>query len=203
MEDQVKIEQVSVSIKERIKEEFMKCASDPVYFMKKYYMIQHPTKGRILFNLYPFQEKVLKSFLLPDHIIINKSRQLGISTLVSAFSLWLMLFNKDKNILVLATTQNTAKNMVTKVRFAYQNLPTWLKIGATEDNRLSLRLSNGSQVKAVSAAADSARSEAVSLLVLDECVTGDTTIVVRDKETGEIEDITIKEFADRIKREHC
>ena len=41
--------------------------------------------------------------------------------------------------------------------------------------------------------------EAVSLLVLDECVTGDTTIVVRDKETGEIEDITIKEFADRIK----
>ena len=168
MEDQGKIEQVQVTIKDRVREEFMKCASDPVYFMKKYYMIQHPTKGRILFNLYPFQEKVLKSFLLPDHIIINKSRQLGISTLVSAFSLWLMLFNKDKNILVLATTQNTAKNMVTKVRFAYQNLPTWLKIGATEDNRLSLRLSNGSQVKAVSAAADSARSEAVSILVLDE-----------------------------------
>jgi len=58
--------------------------------------------------------------------------------------------------------------MVTKVRFAYQNLPTWLKIGTSEDNRLSLKLANGSQIKAVSAAGDSGRSEAVSLLVIDE-----------------------------------
>jgi hypothetical protein len=80
----------------------------------------------------------------------------------------MMLFNKDKNILVVATTQATAKNMVTKVRFAYQNLPTWLKIGAQEDNRLSLRLINGSQIKAVSGAGDATRSEAVSLLIMDE-----------------------------------
>jgi len=156
------------NIKERIKEEFVKCATDPVYFMKKYYMIQHPQRGRQMFDLYPFQEKVLRLFQKNDYSIINKSRQLGISTLVSAYSLWLMLFNKDKNILVIATKQDTAKNMVTKVRFAYQNLPTWLKIGTSEDNRLSLRLANGSQVKAVSAAADAGRSEAVSLLVIDE-----------------------------------
>ncbi len=156
------------SIKEKIKEEFVKCATDPVYFMKKYYMIQHPLKGRQFFNLYPFQEKVLKLFQKHDYSVINKSRQLGISTLVSAYSLWLMLFNKDKNVLVIATKQDTAKNMVTKVRFAYQNLPTWLKIGTSEDNRLSLKLANGSQIKAVSAAGDSGRSEAVSLLVIDE-----------------------------------
>ncbi len=136
--------------------------------MKKYYMIQHPLKGRQFFDLYPFQEKVLKLFQKHDYSIINKSRQLGISTLVSAYSLWLMLFNKDKNVLVIATKQDTAKNMVTKVRFAYQNLPTWLKIGTSEDNRLSLKLANGSQIKAVSAAGDSGRSEAVSLLVIDE-----------------------------------
>jgi len=156
------------SIKDKVKEEFVKCATDPVYFMKKYYMIQHPQKGRMLFNLYPFQEKVLRLFQNNRFSIINKSRQLGISTLVSAYSLWLMLFNKDKNVLVIATTQMTAKNMVTKVRFAYQNLPNWLKIPASEDNRLSLRLTNGSQIKAVSAAGDAARSEAVSLLVIDE-----------------------------------
>jgi hypothetical protein len=131
-------------------------------------MIQHPQRGRQFFNLYPFQEKVLKLFQKHDYSIINKSRQLGISTLVSAYSLWLMLFNKDKNVLVIATKQDTAKNMVTKVRFAYQNLPSWLKIGTAEDNRLSLKLVNGSQVKAVSAAGDAGRSEAVSLLVIDE-----------------------------------
>jgi hypothetical protein len=155
-------------IRERIKAEFVKCASDPVYFMRKYYMIQHPTRGRQLFDLYPFQEQTLKLLEKHDYTIINKSRQLGISTLVSAISLWMMLFNKDKNILVVATTQATAKNMVTKVRFAYQNLPTWLKIGASEDNRLSLRLVNGSQIKAVSGAGDATRSEAVSLLIMDE-----------------------------------
>lgn len=156
------------SIKDKIREEFLKCAEDPVYFMKKYYMIQHPQKGRMLFNLYPFQESVLKVFTGDKNVIINKSRQLGISTLVSAYALWLMIFHKDKNVLVIATKQETAKNMVTKVRFAYDNLPAWLKIGTTEDNRLSLRLKNGSQIKAVSGASDSARSEAVSLLAMDE-----------------------------------
>ena len=159
-----------ISIKEKIREEFIKCAQDPVYFMRKYYTIQHPQRGRQLFDLYPFQEKVLRLFQKYPDSIINKSRQLGISTLVSAYSLWLMVFNKDKNILVIATKQDTAKNMVTKVRFAYDNLPVWLRIGtgATENNRLSLRLANGSQIKAVSAAGDSGRSEALSLLVFDE-----------------------------------
>ena len=156
------------SITDAIKQELIKCKQDPVYFMKKYYTIQHPTRGRMTFNLYPFQEKVLKLLQKHDYSIINKSRQLGISTLTSAFSLWMMLFEQDKNILVLATTQATAKNMVTKVRFAYDNLPSWMQLPVMEHNRLSLRLKNGSQIKAVSAATDSARSEAVSLLVIDE-----------------------------------
>ena len=156
------------SISDAIKQELIKCKQDPVYFMKKYYTIQHPTRGRMTFNLYPFQEKVLRLLQRHEYTIINKSRQLGISTLSSAFALWMMLFEQDKNILVLATTQATAKNMVTKVRFAYDNLPTWMQLPVMEHNRLSLRLKNGSQIKAVSAATDSARSEAVSLLVIDE-----------------------------------
>ena len=136
-------------IKEIIKQEFVKCAKDPVYFMKKYYWIQHPQRGRIQFNLFPFQEKVLHHLQNGEYLIVNKSRQLGISTLVSAYALWLMVFNKDKNILVIATKQETAKNMVTKIRFAYDQLPTWLKVKAVEDNRLSLRLANGSQVKEI------------------------------------------------------
>ena len=48
------------NIKQIIKQEYIKCAKDPVYFMKKYCMIQHPTRGRIKFNLYPFQEGVLE-----------------------------------------------------------------------------------------------------------------------------------------------
>ncbi len=156
------------NIKDIIKQEFVKCATDPVYFMKKYYWIQHPQRGRIQFGLYPFQEGVLNLFQKKEYLIINKSRQLGISTLTAAYAMWLMLFHRDKNILVIATTQSTAKNLVTKVRFAYGQLPSWLKVKAVEDNKLSLRLANGSQIKAVAASPEAGRSEAVSLLVLDE-----------------------------------
>lgn len=155
-------------IKKIIRQEYLKCAKDPVHFMKKYCYIQHPQRGRIQFNLYPFQEKVLKLVQDNPYSIILKSRQLGISTLTAAFSLWMMLFSKDKNILCIATKQETAKNMVTKVKFMYDNLPSWLKVNALENNKLTLRFANGSQIKAVSAASDAGRSEAVSLLLIDE-----------------------------------
>ena len=154
--------------KKIIRQEYLKCASDPVHFMKKYCFIQHPQRGRVIFNLYPFQEKVLNLFNDNPYSIILKSRQLGISTLSAGYSLWLMLFHKDKNILCIATKQETARNMVTKVKFMFDNLPSWLKITAPENNKLSLRLNNGSQIKATSAASDAGRSEAVSLLIIDE-----------------------------------
>jgi len=155
-------------IKKIIRQEYLKCASDPVHFMKKYCFIQHPQRGRVIFNLYPFQEKVLNLFNDNPYSVILKSRQLGISTLSAGYALWLMLFHKDKNILCIATKQETARNMVTKVKFMFDNLPSWLKITAPENNKLSLRLSNGSQIKATSAASDAGRSEAVSLLIIDE-----------------------------------
>ena len=155
-------------LKSIIRQEYIKCAQDPSHFMKKYCHIQHPQRGRVLFNLYPFQDKVLNLFKENDYSIINKSRQLGISTLCAGYSLWLMLFHKDKNVLCIATKQETARNMVTKVKFMYDNLPSWLKIPAEENNKLSLRLNNGSIIKATSANSDAGRSEAVSLLLIDE-----------------------------------
>ena len=155
-------------IKKVIRQEYLRCASDPVHFMKKYCFIQHPQRGRIQFSLFPFQEKMLTLFRDNPYSIVLKSRQLGISTLSAGYSLWMMLFNKDKNILCIATKQETAKNMVTKVKFMYENLPSWLKVDAAENNKLNLRLKNGSQIKATSAASDAGRSEAVSLLIIDE-----------------------------------
>lgn len=156
------------NIKEVIKHEWLRCAKDPVHFMKKYCNIQHPQRGRILFNLYPFQEKVLKLIHENDYAIVNKSRQLGLTTLAAGYALWLMTFHRDRNILCIATKQDTAKNIVTKVSFMYENLPSWLKEKTEENNKLTLRLRNGSQIKATSASSDAGRSEAVSMLIIDE-----------------------------------
>jgi hypothetical protein len=160
----------NINYREIIKQEYVRCVADPAHFMRKYCNIQHPQRGRVLFNLYPFQAKVLNLWKDNPYSIILKSRQLGISTLAAGYSLWLMLFHQDKNILCIATKQDTAKNMVTKVRFMYDNLPSWLKEKdkPIEDSKLTLRLNNGSQIKATSASSDAGRSEAVSLLLVDE-----------------------------------
>ena len=156
------------NIKQVIRREYLKCVSEPVHFMRKYCIIQHPQKGKIKFDLYNFQEKTLQEFCDHRYNILLKSRQLGISTLTAAYSLWTMLFNNDKNVLVIAKDKDTAKNLVTKVRVMYSNLPSWLKTKVDEDNKLSLRFMNGSQIKAVAATSEAGRSEALSLLILDE-----------------------------------
>ena len=109
------------NIKEVMKREYLKCAQDPVYFLRKYAVIQHPMKGKVPFELYQFQEDSLNQFKNNNYNVILKARQLGISTLSAGYSLWMMLFFEDKNILVIATKQDTAKNLVTKIRVMHAN----------------------------------------------------------------------------------
>ncbi len=159
------------SLKDLIADEYRKCALDPIYFMKKYCVIQHPTRGKIPFHLFSFQENCLTDFKDHRFNIILKSRQLGISTLSAGFILWKMIFNSDFNALVIATKVTVAKNLVEKVRVMHDLLPIWLRDGSSasvEDNKLSLKLKNGSQVKAITSSPDAGRSEALSLLVIDE-----------------------------------
>ena len=159
---------VKKTLKEIIRDEYKRCVQDPVHFMRKYCIIQHPTQGKIYFNLYPFQEDSLTQISQNRYNIILKSRQLGISTLTAGYALWRMLFKSDFNVLVIATKQDVAKNLVTKVRVMHENLPKWLSGSVLEDNKLSLRLKNGSQIKAISSKGDAGRSEALSLLIFDE-----------------------------------
>ena len=155
-------------IKNIIREQYKKCSEDPVYFMRQYCYIQHPTKGKIKFNLFPFQEDTLTDLQNNRYNVILKSRQLGISTLSAGYALWSMLFNEDYNVLVIATTQDVAKNLVSKVQIMNENLPSWLKTNIITNNKLSLKFANGSQIKAISSASTGARSEALSLLIVDE-----------------------------------
>ena len=155
-------------LKQLIQKEYKKCAVDPIHFLMKYCQIQHPVRGKVPFHLYEFQKKSIRELKGNRYNVILKARQMGISTLTAGYSLWMMLFHEDKNILVIATKQDVAKNLVTKVRVMHDNLPSWLKGKCLEDNRLSLKFSNGSQIKAVSSSGDAGRSEALSLLILDE-----------------------------------
>ena len=157
---------------EQVKE-ILKCAKDPVYFFTNYLDIQHPIRGRLPFKLYPFQQDVVKAFLEHRFGIINKSRQLGLSTLTGAYALWMALFNRDKEILIMATKLQVGKNLIQKVRIAFQSLPKWIleRLDLTELEAESVRyikFTNGSRVEAIPTASDAGRSSAVSLFVIDE-----------------------------------
>ena len=154
--------------KQRVKE-ILKCGKDPSYFLNTYARISHPMHGLILFDTYDFQDELLKEFNDYRFNVILKARQLGISTITAGYIVWMMLFHRDKAILVMATKFATAGNLVKKVKSIMRNLPDWLKIATIDvDNRNSFELSNGSSIKAASTSGDAGRSEALSLLVLDE-----------------------------------
>ncbi len=98
-----------------------------------------------------------------------KARQLGLSTAVAGYVCWLILFHRSKNVLVVATKLQSATNLVKKIKQIHKHLPEWLKIADISiNNRTSFELSNASQVKASSTSGDAGRSEALSLLVVDE-----------------------------------
>jgi len=155
--------------KQEILKEIVKAGKDPVYFTTSYCRISHPQKGLVPFKAYDYQQQLLNDFNDYRFNVILKARQLGISTITAAYISWLMLFHRDKNILVVATKLQTATNLVRKVKKIMKNLPEWMQLSPIEvDNRTSFELKNGSQIKAASTSGDVGRSEALSLLVIDE-----------------------------------
>ena len=157
------------SSKNRQVKEIIKCGKDPVYFLNNYVKIQHPTRGLIPFETFDFQDDALSDFRDHRFNIVLKSRQLGISTLSACYAVWLASFYKDKNILVIATKLAVAQNFIKKVKTALRSMPSWLRLpDIVSANKQGLELSNGSTIKAVPTSDDAGRSEALSLLIVDE-----------------------------------
>lgn len=158
--------------------EIIKCGTDPAYFIRNYIEIQHPTKGRLMFELYPFQETVLEHVEKYRFNIVLKSRQLGLSTVMSAYCLWLAVFGRDKNILLVADKFQGSKNMLAKIRIAYRSLPKWmlnrLDLQELEGESVQhLKFSNGSKIQALPTTLHTARGEAASFVVVDEAAIND------------------------------
>ena len=127
--------------KKEIVTEILKCGKDPNYFINNYARISHPIEGLIPFKTYPYQSELLTDFNDYRFNVILKARQLGISTIAAAYIVWMMLYHRDKNILVMATKFKTASNLVKKVKAIMKNVPEFLRIAEISiDNRASFEL---------------------------------------------------------------
>jgi len=180
-----------------------RCERDPIYFIKEYCKIEHPTRGIIDFALYPYQEDLIHSFVNNRFTLALCSRQLGKTTCAAAFFLWYASFEEHKTVLIVSNKESNATEFIHRIQVMYEYLPKWLKPGVTSDgwNKKSVGFDNGCRVISRATSESSARGLSLSIVFADElafvrdniqqefwaalsptlsCVTGDTLILTKN-----------------------
>ena len=149
-------------------EEVIKCSQDVVYFIKNYVKIINLDEGLVPFNMYPFQEDMANTISDNRFTVIKTCRQAGKTTTSAAVILWHVLFNESYTIAILANKLNTAREILSRVQRAYENLPKWMQQGVVVWNKTNIELENGSQIIASSTASSAIRGYSINFLYLDE-----------------------------------
>ena len=149
-------------------QELARCTLDPQYFITEYCWIQHPTKGRLKFDLFDYQRELLDSYHDNKYSIALISRQMGKSTAAAAYLLWYAMFMPDQTILIAAHKYSGAQEIMQRIRFAYELLPNFIRAGVTAYNKGSLEFDNGSRIVAQATTENTGRGLSISLAYLDE-----------------------------------
>lgn len=149
-------------------QEWIKCKTDPVYFARNYVKIVSLDEGLVPFKMYKFQEKLIKNFHKHRFNICKMPRQTGKSTTCVAFLLHYAVFNDSTNIGILANKAATARELLSRLQTAYENLPKWMQQGIISWNKGSLELENGSKILAASTSASAVRGMSFNIIFLDE-----------------------------------
>ena len=148
--------------------EFLKCKQDPIYFANNYIKIVSLDEGLTQFHPYHFQEKLIHNFHNNRFNICKMPRQTGKSTTVVSYLLHYAVFNDSVNIGILANKAATARELLSRLQTAYENLPKWMQQGIISWNKGSLELENGSKILAASTSASAVRGMSFNILFLDE-----------------------------------
>lgn len=129
------------------KQEWLKCSLSFPYFVDNYVQIYDATAGAwIPFNLWPEQIRVAEELVTNLLVVILKARQLGLTWLVLAYILWLMLFHPSVTILLFSRRETEAVHLLDKrLKGMYQHLPEWMEVRTVvSDSAHIWELSNGS-----------------------------------------------------------
>jgi hypothetical protein len=148
-----------------------RCQKSPSFFLESFGKVKHPKLGIIPFRLFDYQKKCLKAYLTHRFNIFKKCRQCGISTLTGAYALWYAMFFNNKTILIVSKRDIDAMEFVSRnIKFVYDNLPEWMRKlwPIMTRNEHSLVFANGSVIRSLTSSADTLRSNASSLNIIDE-----------------------------------
>jgi hypothetical protein len=149
-------------------QELKRCIKDPIYFSLNYVKVQHPVRGQLPFDLYDYQEDLIKTYTENRFSIALLPRQSGKTTCAAAFLLWKAMFTPDATILVAAHQYSGASEIMQRIRYAYEELPDFIRAGVMEYNKGSIAFDNGSRIISQATTEKTGRGLALTLIYLDE-----------------------------------
>jgi hypothetical protein len=159
---------VELSYTEEQVAEIIKCTEDPVHFIRNYVKIVNVDHGLVPFDMWPFQEEMVKTFHENRFCIAKMPRQVGKTTTTVGYMLWSVLFNPDYTVGILANKGSLAREILDRLTKAYEYLPLWLQQGVVVWNKGNIELENGSKIFAYATSADGVRGGSYNLIFLDE-----------------------------------
>lgn len=148
--------------------EYIKCSEDPVYFIKNYVKIVNVDQGIVPFDMWPFQESMVRDFHENRFCICKMPRQVGKTTTTVGYMLWCVLFQPTYTVGILANKGSLARTILGRVQMAYEYLPLWLQQGIIVWNKGNIELENGSKIFANATSASGVRGDSYNLIFMDE-----------------------------------
>lgn len=148
----------------------VRCPQDPIHFITQYCWIIS-TEGRMLFDLYDYQRRLIQHYCKYKRSVTLLSRQAGKTESAAAFLLWWAIFKPDQKILIASYKADAAKAIMKRLKTMYEELPWWLKPGIKMPggwNVMSVEFENGSQIFAETTTGNTGRGYSINLFYLDE-----------------------------------
>jgi len=145
-----------------------KASKNLLFFAEEFFFIISLDEGRQKIKLHPVQKRALRKMRDNRFFILLASRQIGKTTMMTIYALWIACFNSDQKILIVANKEGTAIEIMQRIRMAYEELPNWLKPAVKEYGKTSVTLANGSRIGISTTTGTAARGQSVNVLILDE-----------------------------------
>lgn len=152
-------------------QEFAACAdsrSGPMHFLENYFYIQHPTKGKLLYTPFEYQQKLLDTYHNFRFNVNMLPRQTGKTTTAAGYLLWRAMFVPDSIILIAAHKYSGAQEIMQRIRYGYELCPNHIRAGVTSYNKGSIEFDNGSRIIAQATTDNTGRGLSISMLYCDE-----------------------------------
>lgn len=128
--------------------------------------IKHPKNGKILFKLFDFQKKLLDKFQDKNHLVLLKSRQLGITELISSYALYIALTKPESIIWYFSPNNRSDSSFIKRVKYSFNHIENCL-IKSEKETKCTLQFDNGSLIDARSSS-DIVHRTAADLVIIDE-----------------------------------